>query len=156
MRTSQSRHCIRRVYRFNRVSLPQRATRCRDSSISRGQGSIGSVRIRIQYTCSLAKKRTTMGRPVWKGPFFVKFPGLAEAIKNNTPIKTNARACTILPQHVGAKFLVHNGKSYLPVLVTREMIGHRLGEFSLTKKPAVPPVPKRHQMGQQKGTPSRR
>jgi ribosomal protein S19 len=45
-----------------------------------------------------------------------------------------ARSCTILPSFVGLKFLVHNGKDYLPVHVTEEMIGHKLGEFAFTRK----------------------
>jgi ribosomal protein S19 len=52
-------------------------------------------------------------------------------------LRTQARNCTILPSFVGHTFHVHNGKDYLPVRVTEEMIGHRLGEFSFTKKPAV-------------------
>jgi len=88
----------------------------------------------------------------YAGPFFVSFPNLREAITNNTPIKTDARSCTILPHFVGyvfkplvvsgkniltlcrVRFLVHNGKDYLPVTVTQDMVGHKLGEFSHTKK----------------------
>ena len=86
------------------------------------------------------------------GPFFVSFPNLREALTNNTPIKTDARSCTILPHFVGwvfisdiasrediltlcrIRFLVHNGKDYLPVTITQDMVGHKLGEFSHTKK----------------------
>ena len=50
------------------------------------------------------------------------------------PIKTWSRACTIAPEMVGFKFLVHNGKDFPEVLVSEEMVGHRLGEFSLTRK----------------------
>ncbi|KAK9764973.1 ribosomal protein S19/S15 [Basidiobolus meristosporus CBS 931.73] len=74
------------------------------------------------------------GRAAWKGPFFVNFPNLREALATNVPIKTHARACTILPSFVGVKFLVHNGKDFLPVKVTEEMVGHKLGEFSHTRK----------------------
>ncbi|KAH9976647.1 hypothetical protein BGW80DRAFT_1167422 [Lactifluus volemus] len=74
------------------------------------------------------------GRSIWKGPFFVAFPNIREALANNTPIKTDARSCTILPNFVGVRFLVHNGKDYVPVTVTQDMIGHKLGEFSHTKK----------------------
>nr|CAG8480011.1 14716_t:CDS:10 [Entrophospora candida] len=74
------------------------------------------------------------GRSAWKGPYFVKFPGLKEAMKNNLPVKTQARSCTILPTFVGLKFLVHNGKDYVPVNITEDMIGHKLGEFSVTRK----------------------
>ncbi len=46
------------------------------------------------------------------------------------PIKTWARRCTIVPEFVGHTFLVHNGKQFLKVFVTEEMVGHKLGEFS--------------------------
>ncbi|KAN0065344.1 mitochondrial ribosomal small subunit component [Thecaphora frezii] len=73
-------------------------------------------------------------RSAWKGPFFVAFPNLSEALKNNTPIRTNARSCTILPNFVGLKFLVHNGKHHIPISITEEMVGHKLGEFAPTRK----------------------
>ncbi|KAI9139517.1 hypothetical protein BKA69DRAFT_1030401 [Paraphysoderma sedebokerense] len=73
-------------------------------------------------------------RSSWKGPFFVHFPELANAVKTGQPIKTDARACTILPNYVGAKFLIHNGKDYMPLTVTEDMVGHKLGEFAATKK----------------------
>ncbi|KAG8941039.1 mitochondrial ribosomal small subunit component [Tulasnella sp. 424] len=73
-------------------------------------------------------------RSAWKGPHFVAIPNLREAISANTPVYTQARACTVLPHFVGAKFMVHNGKSYLPVHVTSEMVGHKLGEFAPTRK----------------------
>lgn len=53
------------------------------------------------------------------------------------PIRTDARSCTILPSFVGKKFMVHNGKSYIPVTVAEEMVGRKLGEFAATKKPAI-------------------
>ncbi|KZS89309.1 ribosomal protein S19/S15, partial [Sistotremastrum niveocremeum HHB9708] len=68
------------------------------------------------------------------GPYFVAFPNLREALQNNLPIQTQARACTILPSFVGIRFMVHNGKSYLPVTVTQDMVGHKLGEFAPTRK----------------------
>lgn len=55
-------------------------------------------------------------------------------MKNNLPVKTQARSCTVLPTFVGLKFLVHNGKDYVPVNITEDMIGHKLGEFSVTRK----------------------
>ncbi|GAK65041.1 mitochondrial 30S ribosomal protein S19 [Moesziomyces antarcticus] len=72
-------------------------------------------------------------RSAWKGPFFVAFPNLAEALKNNTPIRTNARSCTILPNFVGLKFMVHNGKHHIPLTITEEMVGHKLGEYAHTR-----------------------
>ncbi|TCD59879.1 mitochondrial ribosomal small subunit component [Steccherinum ochraceum] len=74
------------------------------------------------------------GRSAWKGPFFVAFPNLREALENNIPIRTKARSCTILPNFVGIQFLVHNGKQYLPVNITQDMVGHKLGEFAPTRK----------------------
>ncbi|KDR78108.1 hypothetical protein GALMADRAFT_65477 [Galerina marginata CBS 339.88] len=74
------------------------------------------------------------GRSAWKGPYFVPFPNLRDALTNHVPIKTQARSCTILPNFVGVRFMVHNGRDYLPVLVTQDMVGHKLGEFSFTKK----------------------
>ncbi|KAH9916305.1 mitochondrial 30S ribosomal protein S19 [Epithele typhae] len=74
------------------------------------------------------------GRSAWKGPYFVAFSNLKHALENNIPIRTQARACTILPNFVGIRFLVHNGKEYLPVNVTQDMVGHKLGEFAITRK----------------------
>lgn len=48
-------------------------------------------------------------------------------------IKTWARSCTIIPEFVGFTFLVHNGKKFIPVYVTEQMVGHKLGEFSPTR-----------------------
>lgn len=73
------------------------------------------------------------GRSAWKGPHVVPLP-LAEAMKSGTPIRTNARSCTILPQFVGLKFQVHNGKEYVELEVTDEMVGSKLGEFAPTRK----------------------
>ncbi|KAI8923924.1 hypothetical protein BC831DRAFT_468459 [Entophlyctis helioformis] len=75
-----------------------------------------------------------MPRAVWKGPFFVPFPRMT-ATNAAEPIITAARSSTILPSHVGRKFLVHNGKTHLPVFVTEQMVGKKLGEFSTTRKP---------------------
>jgi len=49
------------------------------------------------------------------------------------PIKTWSRRSTIIPEFVGFTFSVHNGKSFIPVFVTENMVGHKLGEFSLTR-----------------------
>jgi ribosomal protein S19 len=68
------------------------------------------------------------------GPYFTAFPSLTAALKSNTPIFTKSRACTIVPNFVGLKFMVHNGKDYLPVQVGEEMVGHKLGEFAPTRK----------------------
>ena len=78
-----------------------------------------------------------MGRSLKKGPFvdvklLKKIEKLNESGKK-TPIKTWARASTIAPEFVGHTFLVHNGRAHLSVYVTEEMVGHKLGEFSLTR-----------------------
>jgi len=73
-------------------------------------------------------------RSAWKGPFFTALPGLSDALKNNTPITTDARSCTILPNFVGLRLLIHNGKTHVPLTVTTEMVGHKLGEFAPTRK----------------------
>jgi small subunit ribosomal protein S19 len=49
------------------------------------------------------------------------------------PLKTWARACTIVPDFVGHTFMVHNGKAHVKVFVTEEMVGHKLGEFAPTR-----------------------
>lgn len=78
-----------------------------------------------------------MGRSLKKGPFvdeklFVKVQKQIAA-GSHEPIKTWARRCTIVPEFVGVTFLVHNGKIFNKVLVTEDMVGHKLGEFSLTR-----------------------
>ncbi|CAG8507332.1 4270_t:CDS:2, partial [Diversispora eburnea] len=75
-----------------------------------------------------------MGRPAKKNRYDGEVEGLKQAQATGTPIKTQARACTILPAFVGLKFLVHNGKNYVPVTIAEEMIGHKLGEFSPTRQ----------------------
>jgi small subunit ribosomal protein S19 len=78
-----------------------------------------------------------MGRSLKKGPYvdlklYLKVEKQEQAgIKE--PIKTWARACTVVPEFVGYTFMVHNGKAHLKVLVTEEMVGHKLGEFSPTR-----------------------
>ena len=78
-----------------------------------------------------------MGRSLKKGPF-VDPKLFAKVEKQNRdgahePIKTWARACTIVPEFVGHTFQVHNGRSFADVFVTEEMVGHKLGEFSGTR-----------------------
>lgn len=58
----------------------------------------------------------------------------AEKSGDKKPIKTWSRACTIIPEMVGFTFAVHNGKEHLPVFIVEEMVGHKLGEFSPTRK----------------------
>ena len=78
-----------------------------------------------------------MSRSLKKGPYVdLKLYRKVEKLNQQDrrePIKTWARACTIVPEFVGHTFMVHNGKNHLPVLVTEDMVGHKLGEFSLTR-----------------------
>ena len=78
-----------------------------------------------------------MVRSVWKGPFLdgylLKKAEDSRQSGRNDLIKTWSRRSTILPQFVGLSFGVHNGKKFIPVLVTENMIGHKLGEFSPTR-----------------------
>jgi small subunit ribosomal protein S19 len=78
-----------------------------------------------------------MPRSLKKGPFvneklFRKVEQLNQMGKRES-IKTWARSCTIVPEFVGHTFMVHNGKSFMEVFVTEDMVGHKLGEFSLTR-----------------------
>jgi len=78
-----------------------------------------------------------MPRSLKKGPFvneklFRKVEKLNQ-MNRREPVKTWARACTIVPEFVGHTFLVHNGKVFHNVFVTEDMVGHKLGEFSLTR-----------------------
>lgn len=78
-----------------------------------------------------------MSRSVWKGPFVDGYLiKKAEKVRNsgrNDVIKTWSRRSTILPQFVGLTFGVHNGKKFIPVYVSENMIGHKFGEFALTR-----------------------
>ena len=78
-----------------------------------------------------------MARSVWKGPFveasLIKKSEKARQSVRNEVIKTWSRRSTILPQFVGLTFGVYNGKKFIPVNVTEEMVGHKLGEFSPTR-----------------------
>ena len=78
-----------------------------------------------------------MSRSVWKGPFVD--PSLIKKVEkiknqtNKTPIKTWSRKSTIIPEFVGISFLIHNGKKFIPIKISEEMVGHKLGEFALTR-----------------------
>ncbi|MBD9074676.1 30S ribosomal protein S19 [bacterium] len=79
-----------------------------------------------------------MARSLKKGPFadehlLKKVDKLNESNKKEV-IKTYSRRSTIFPSFVGHTFAVHNGKDFIPVYVTEEMVGHKLGEFALTRK----------------------
>ena len=78
-----------------------------------------------------------MSRSVWKGPFvdmhLLKKSEAMTASGKSSPIKTWSRRSTVLPQFVGQTFNIHNGHKFIPVYVTDEMVGHKLGEFAPTR-----------------------
>ena len=79
-----------------------------------------------------------MARSLRKGPFvdkslMTKAKKVNESGKKEV-IKTWSRRSTIYPEFVGLTFAVHNGKEFIPVYVTEDMVGHKLGEFALTRK----------------------
>ena len=78
-----------------------------------------------------------MARSLKKGPFvdrhLMKKVEATRASGKNTPIKTWSRRSTILPNMLGMTMAVHNGNKFVPVLVTDNMIGHKLGEFAPTR-----------------------
>ena len=78
-----------------------------------------------------------MSRSIKKGPFvdghLLKKVEAARAVNDKKPIKTWSRRSTILPDFIGLTIAVHNGKQHVPVYVTDQMVGHKLGEFALTR-----------------------
>ena len=78
-----------------------------------------------------------MARSIKKGPFvdapLMKKADEARKTREGRVIKTWSRRSTIVPDMVGLTFAVHNGKKFIPVFVTEEMVGHKLGEFSPTR-----------------------
>ncbi len=78
-----------------------------------------------------------MARSTWKGPFvdgyLLKEAEVARASSRNEIIRTWSRRSTIMPQFVGLTFGVYNGRKFLPVLVTENMVGHKFGEFAPTR-----------------------
>jgi small subunit ribosomal protein S19 len=78
-----------------------------------------------------------MSRSLKKGPFIdFKLERKVIAMNNGgkkSAIKTWARACVIMPQFVGHTFTVHNGMKFIPVYITENMVGHKLGEFAPTR-----------------------
>ena len=78
-----------------------------------------------------------MGRSVKKGPFvdqhLVNKIEAARATSDKRPIKTWSRRSTIVPDFVGLTIAVHNGKQHVPVYISENMVGHKLGEFAMTR-----------------------
>ena len=78
-----------------------------------------------------------MARAVWKGPFveesLMKKVDKYKTDPKKIPIKTWSRKSTIIPDFVGVSFLIYNGKKFIPITVSEDMVGHKLGEFSPTR-----------------------
>ena len=78
-----------------------------------------------------------MGRSLKKGPFvaesLMKKVEKQNASDDKSVIRTWSRASTILPDMIGHTIAVHNGKTHIPVYITEQMVGHKLGEFALTR-----------------------
>ena len=79
-----------------------------------------------------------MARSVWKGPFVEEsLIKKVEKLKKETvkkPIKTWSRKSTIIPDFVGVSFLIYNGKKFIPITISEDMVGHKLGEFAPTRQ----------------------
>ena len=97
-----------------------------------------------------------MARSLKKGPFvdvsLMKKVEAAQASRDKRPIKTWSRRSTILPEFIGLTIAVHNGRQHVPVFINENMVGHKLGEFAMTrtfkghaadKKAATGPAAKR-------------
>ena len=78
-----------------------------------------------------------MARSVWKGPFveesLIKKVDKQKNETNKKPIKTFSRKSTIIPDFVGVSFLIYNGKKFIPITISEDMVGHKLGEFAPTR-----------------------
>ena len=78
-----------------------------------------------------------MGRSAKKGAFvdepLQRKVSVAQRVNDRKPIKTWSRRSTVTPDFIGLNFMVHNGKAFLPVFVTENMVGHKLGEFAPTR-----------------------
>ena len=78
-----------------------------------------------------------MSRSQKKGPYvdekLFRKVQKAEAAGNKEPIKTWARSCTVIPEFVGYTFMIHDGRKHVKVLMTEDMVGHKMGEFAPTR-----------------------
>ena len=78
-----------------------------------------------------------MARAIWKGPFveesLMKKVDKYKTDPKKIPIKTWSRKSTIIPDFVGVSFLIYNGKKFIPITISEDMVGHKLGEFVLTR-----------------------
>lgn len=89
-----------------------------------------------------------MGRSIWKGPFVDQYllnkynTPLKKGMKRRKVSKVWTRRSTILPQFIGSTIEIHNGKKFFNLTITEDMIGHKLGEFSLTRTRPIHKVKK--------------
>ena len=78
-----------------------------------------------------------MARAVWKGPFveesLIKKVEKQQNQTNKKPIKTWSRKSTIIPEYIGFSFLIYNGRKFIPLTISEDMVGHKLGEFAPTR-----------------------
>ena len=78
-----------------------------------------------------------MTRAIWKGPFveesLIKKVEKQKNETNKKPIKTWSRKSTIIPEFVGLSFLIYNGKKFIQLTISEDMVGHKLGEFAPTR-----------------------
>ena len=78
-----------------------------------------------------------MARAIWKGPFveesLIKKVEKQQNQANRKPIKTWSRKSTIIPEFVGFSFLIYNGRKFIPLTISEDMVGHKLGEFAPTR-----------------------
>ena len=78
-----------------------------------------------------------MARAIWKGPFveesLIKKVENQQGQTNRKPIKTWSRKSTIIPEFVGFSFLIYNGRKFIPLTISEDMVGHKLGEFAPTR-----------------------
>jgi small subunit ribosomal protein S19 len=95
-----------------------------------------------------------MARSVKKGPFvdphLIRKIETAQATKDKKPIKTWSRRSTVLPDFIGLTLAVHNGKQHIPVYISENMVGHKLGEFALTRTFKGHPADKKANMAGKK------
>ena len=79
-----------------------------------------------------------MSRAAWKGPFveesLIKKVEKIKTDPNRKPIKTWSRKSTIIPDFVGISFLIYNGKKFIPITISEDMVGHKFGEFAPTRQ----------------------
>tara|TARA_X000000368_G_scaffold408111_1_gene388368 strand:+ start:537 stop:845 length:309 start_codon:yes stop_codon:yes gene_type:complete len=79
-----------------------------------------------------------MSRSIWKGPFveesLIKKVERERTNPKRKPIKTWSRKSTILPDFVGVSFLIYNGKKFIPITISEDMVGHKFGEFAPTRQ----------------------